>query len=86
MSNSPEFHLCYDFWFELDILGLMTWDIQPNQITIIFYHNDENVHVEIMRYRLNKTVKNTPALLRNGWQPNFRMVCSKPKPWITDYF
>ena len=67
MSNSPEFTFCYDFWFEFDILGSMTWDISPNTITITFYYNNENVDVEMMPYRLNKTVQNTRSLLRNGW-------------------
>ena len=86
MSNSPEFQLCYDFWFEFDILGLMTWDISNNEIKIVFYYNDENVDVEIMPYRLNKTVGNRPALLPRGWRPNFKMVISKFEPWITDFY
>ena len=48
MSNSAEFQLCYDFWFEFDFLGSMTWDIRNGQITITFYYNNENVDVEIM--------------------------------------
>ena len=86
MSNSPEFQLCYDFWFEFDLLGLMTWDILDNQIKTAFYYNDENVDIEIMPYRLNKTVAAMPALLRRDWHPNFEIVISKPEPWITDFY
>ena len=51
MPNSPEFLLCYVFWFEFDILGSMTWDIHPGEIEIIFYYNDEKVDVKIMPYK-----------------------------------
>ena len=64
----------------------MSWDISDNEIKIIFYYNDEHVNVDFLSYSLNKTVDTTPALLQRGWQPNFRLVISKPEPWITDYF
>ena len=86
MSNSPEFHLCYSFWQEFDILGSMTWNIQPRIIEMTFYYNDENVDVEIMPYRLNLNVKDSPRLLANGWRPNVKMLILKPEPWVQDYY
>ena len=86
MSNSAEFDLCYNFWRQFDILGSMTWDIRHNKITINFYVNDENVDIEVMSYMLSETVRETPRLLENGWQPNFKMTISSPEPWITDYY
>ena len=41
MSNSPEFDLCYNFCYEFDVLGPMTWDIHPRKIDITFYYNDK---------------------------------------------
>ena len=67
MSNSPEFQLCYNFWYEFDILGSMNWDISENKVKMFFYYNDENVEVEVMPYKLNKTITATPALLQHGW-------------------
>ena len=72
MSNSPVFQLCYDFWYEYDILGSV--------MTILGYFNDENVDVEVMSYILNKKIAATPALRQRGWQPNFKLVVTKPEP------
>ena len=86
MTNSAEFDLCYNFWHQFYILGSMTWNIRHNKITITSYFNDENVDIEVMSYMLNKTVRETPRLLENGWQPNFKMTISSPEPWIMDYY
>ena len=64
----------------------MTWDISENEIKIIFHYKYENLDVEVTPYRLNKMVAATPALLLRGWRPNFKMVISKPGPWIADYY
>ena len=84
-QNPPEFDLCYNFWRKFDIIGSMTWDIVLDKIVIEFYFNDENMAVEIMPYILNKTIRETPRLLANGWKPNFRMFCSNLEEWIEDF-
>ena len=72
MSNSAEaeVELCFSFREKFDSLGLITWLVIPNKITIEFYFNDENIDVDIMPYILNKTVEESPRILGNGWQPN----------------
>ena len=84
--NSPEFSLCYNVWFVFDILGSMTWNIQPGKVEITLYYNDKNLDVEIMPYRLNLMVKDSKGMLAEGWQPNFRIICSRSEPWVQDYF
>ena len=42
--------------------------------------------VSIMPYRPNLIVKNSSSLLSAGWKPKFKMICSKPEPYVYDYF
>ena len=63
----------------------MIWSIHPSKIVIEYYFNDGNIDVEVMPYILNKTIREMPRLLNQGWKPNFCMVCSKPEDWIDDF-
>ena len=77
MSSFAEFDLCNEICQKFDSLGLMTWLNFYNKIAIEFYFDDENIGIDIMPYILNKMVENSPRLLENGWEPNFKMIVLK---------
>ena len=77
MSNSAEIELCFSLGENFDFLGLITWFIVSNKITVAFCFDDENIDIYIMPYVLDEMVENSPQLLENGWQPDFKMVCQR---------
>ena len=79
MSDSAEVELCFSFWEKFDSLGLITWVVIPNKITIEFYFDHENIDVDIMPYVLNKMVEISPRLLEIGWKPNFKIAYLRPE-------
>ena len=84
MSNfaEAEIELCFTFWGKFDFLGLITWNIIPDKITIQFYFDDENINLEMMLYVLNELVKDTERLLESGWKPDFKLVGLAPEAQV----
>ena len=47
---SSKFVLCYELFKKFDCIGSCTWSIERRKI---FYFNDENIDLEIMKYWLS---------------------------------
>ena len=63
-----------EFQKNYENLGLITWIISVQKMTIRFYFNDENINVGFLCNDLNSMVNNSPELLNDGWKPCFYYI------------
>ena len=48
-----KFNLFVNFWHTTDKNGSMTWSIQNNKISILYYFNDENIDLGKTSFKLS---------------------------------
>ena len=82
---SPEFELCYEFFMKLDCLGSCMWSIQPRKTVVLFYLNNENIDIKLMKGWLTFGAE-ISGLTSADWKLYFKLICSKPEEWINDCY
>ena len=82
---SPEFEICCKLSMKFDCLGSFTWSIQPRKIVILFYFNDENIDIQLLKDWLTLGGESS-GLASAGRKLLFELICSRPEKWINDYY
>ena len=82
---STGFDLLVAFWCTIDDNSSMTWRILNNEISILYYFNDENVNLKNMLTLLNYFAREY-GLERQGQKLPLKMQKSNSKSWNYDYF
>lgn len=80
-----EFDLCCKFFKRFGCNGSCTWTVDGRKLIIVFYFNDENMHLTLMTEWLNVSAEKF-NLQRNGWNLLFQMICSRIEAWINDFY
>ena len=65
--------------------GSMSWTISDNQISILYYFNNENLDLQKILDVLNSYASRF-ALAQRGWKLPFKMQVSDSETWNRDYF
>ena len=79
------FNFIVNFWRTINENGSMTWTISDNQISILYYFNDENLDLQKNLYALNSYVSSF-GVAEGGWKLTFKMQVSDSETWSKDYF
>lgn len=79
------FNFLIDFWTMGDKNSSMMQEVSQNNISILYYFNDENVDLEIIFSLLNDFAQ-TYMFDFQGWKLPFTMTVSNSKDWNYDYF
>ena len=79
------FNFLIDFWTMGDKNSIMMQGVSRNNISILYYFNDENIDLEIIFSVLNDSAQ-TYMLHFQGWKLPFTMTVSDSEDWNYDYF
>ena len=69
----------------MDENGSMTWTVSNDEISILYYFNDENIDLEKF-LSLHNEFAEFHELEQHGWKLPFRMQVSNSETWNNDYF
>ena len=79
------FNFVLNFWRTVDENGSMTWTVSNDEISILYYFNDEKIDVQKILSLHNEFVE-AYGLWQHGWKLPFHMQVSNSETWHNDYF
>ena len=79
------FNFMVNFWCTVDENGSITWTVSNDEISILYYFNDENIDLQKILSLLNEFVE-AYGLQQHGWKLSFHMQVSNSETWNNDYY